>query len=547
MVGKAKLFYYGIVIDNQDIYGLNRVRVFPETEDAIRLILKKTKPELLDNIESPTDIIEEAWYTLIDPFAFYPLLPPYLSFIPKIGEMVWVVYSMLGDKQQRKEQFYIPGPKTSPFNIAFEEYNNSKVNTSQGFNTRIKPPLKSVTINGPGLKPWSPTHLYGIWAEPGDNAIYGQGTTDLILKRDEILLRAGKKSTMQPNDIPNDEDKRNLNLGFLQISNYRTKPFTLAEESTTTDEIDESPLKFLIEYELINPENAQDVYSGIITLLEISKAAEKNNKFTAGTPVNPNNVNQYWSYQFNLEPMTNVVRIINDVINGLNKGKIVISGTTTSPESTLILCDDVDANGECGYCGRCFPFYYRPTARMRTILGKLPDFADNPYAYAELYSVSSMVTQVRFTYAFLDVNGDGLVSKKDKFGPSKKKKKYKNIPQVSEVKPNSVSILGSNKIILYSQDSQIDDKKINLSGDSIYGLSQNTIFKEVLPKTDAMVRGDKLKEFLTLLMRFTLTHCHAYHGLPPNPTSFSQVEIAQIEQEFLNYDSKVLNQNIRIN
>jgi hypothetical protein len=32
-------------------------------------------------------------------------------------------------------------------------------------------------------------------------------------------------------------------------------------------------------------------------------------------------------------------------------------------------------------------------------------------------------------------------------------------------------------------------------------------------------------------MRFTLTHCHAYHGLPPNPTSFSQVEIAQIEQE----------------
>ena len=47
MLGKAKLFYYGIVVDNQDIYGLNRVRVFPETEDSTRLILKKTKPELL--------------------------------------------------------------------------------------------------------------------------------------------------------------------------------------------------------------------------------------------------------------------------------------------------------------------------------------------------------------------------------------------------------------------------------------------------------------------------------------------------------------------
>lgn len=547
MLGKAKLFYYGIVVDNQDIYGLNRVRVFPETEDAIRLVLKKTKPELLDNIESPTDIIEEAWYTINDPFAFYPLLPSYLSFIPKIGEMVWVTYSMLGEKLQRKEQFYIPGPKTSPFNIVFEEYNNSKVNTSQGFNTRVKPPLKSQTINGPGLKPWTPSHLYGIWAEPGDNAIYGQGTTDLILKKDEILLRAGKKSTMLPNDIPISEDKRNLNLGFLQISNYRTKPFNLSEESTTTNEIDEAPLKFLIEYELENPENAQDVYNGTITLLEVSKAELRNNEFTSNTPVDPTKISQYWSYQFRLEPMTNVIQIINDVINGLNQGKIVISGTPNSSGTTLTLCDDVDANGECGYCGRCFPFYYRPTSRMRTILSKMPDFTDNPYAYAELYSVSRMVTQVRFTRAFLDVNGDGLVSKKDKFGVSKKKKKYKNIPQVSEVKPNSVSILGGNKIILYSQDSQIDDKKINLSGDSIYGISQKDIFNEILPKTDATVRGDKLKEFLTLLMRFVLTHVHPYHGTPPNPVSFSQVSITQIEQEFQNYDSKVLNQNIRIN
>ena len=102
-------------------------------------------------------------------------------------------------------------------------------------------------------------------------------------------------------------------------------------------------------------------------------------------------------------------------------------------------------------------------------------------------------------------------------------------------------------IILYSQDSQIDDKKINLSGDSIYGISQKDIFNEILPKTDATVRGDKLKEFLTLLMRFVLTHVHPYHGTPPNPVSFSQVSITQIEQEFQNYDSKVLNQNIRIN
>jgi hypothetical protein len=62
-----------------------------------------------------------------------------------------------------------------------------------------------------------------------------------------------------------------------------------------------------------------------------------------------------------------------------------------------------------------------------------------------------------------------------------------------------------------------------------------------------MVRGDKLKEFLNLLMKFVLTHCHGYHGTPPSSISFSQVSVAQIEQEFQKYDSKVLNQNIRLN
>jgi hypothetical protein len=547
MIGKAKLFFYGRVKDNDDIFGLNRVRVFPETDDVIERILKKTKSELLDNPSSPTDIIDSAKFTIDDPFVFYPLLPPYMSFIPKKGEMVWVTYSMLGDKQQRKEQFYIPGPKTSPFNISFEEYDVAKSNTSQGFNTKTKPALKSSTPDSSGINFWSPSHLYGIWAEPGDNAIYGQGTTDLILKRDEILLRAGKKSTMVSNDIPGKQDRRNLNLGFLQISNYTTKAYLLSEEQSTTNEIDESPLKFLIEYELENPENIVDVYNGTIRLLEISKANLRNNEFTSSTPVDPAKSTQYWSYQFRLEPMNIVISIINDVINGLNEGKIVITGTSTSSATTLTLCDDVDADGNCGYCGRCFPFYYRPNSRMKQILFRAPNYADNPYAFAELISVSKMVSAVRFTRAFDDFNGDGLVSKKDKFGVSKKKKKFTNIPQVFAVEPNSVSILGSNKIILYSQDSQIEDKKITLSGDSIYGVTQPQVFKELIPKTDAMVRGDKLKEVLNLMMKFMVTHCHAYHGTPPNPISFSQVSVSQIEQEFQKYDDKVLNQNIRIN
>jgi hypothetical protein len=159
-----------------------------------------------------------------------------------------------------------------------------------------------------------------------------------------------------------------------------------------------------------------------------------------------------------------------------------------------------------------------------------------------------MVAQVKFTRAFLDVNGDGLVSKKDKFGTSTKTIKKQSVPTKFDSSPNSVSILGSNKIILYSQDSTIPgNNQIRFNGDSIYGIKQKDIFESMIPNTNGMVRGEKLKEFLNLLMKFTLTHCHPYHGTPPTPVSFSEVSIPTIEQEFQNFDNKVLNQNIRIN
>jgi hypothetical protein len=57
----------------------------------------------------------------------------------------------------------------------------------------------------------------------------------------------------------------------------------------------------------------------------------------------------------------------------------------------------------------------------------------------------------------------------------------------------------------------------------------------------------KLKQILNLMVKFLTTHCHPFHGLPPVPTSFSGVDVTQIEAEFQLYDSKVLNQKIRIN
>jgi hypothetical protein len=62
-----------------------------------------------------------------------------------------------------------------------------------------------------------------------------------------------------------------------------------------------------------------------------------------------------------------------------------------------------------------------------------------------------------------------------------------------------------------------------------------------------VVRGEKLKEFLNLIVKFLTTHAHPFHQLPPTPISYADVSVADIESEFQKYDTDVLNQNIRIN
>ena len=62
-----------------------------------------------------------------------------------------------------------------------------------------------------------------------------------------------------------------------------------------------------------------------------------------------------------------------------------------------------------------------------------------------------------------------------------------------------------------------------------------------------MVRGEKLKEVLNLIIKFLTTHSHPYNQLAPTPISYAGVSISDIEVQLQKYDTEVLNQNIRIN
>jgi hypothetical protein len=203
-----------------------------------------------------------------------------------------------------------------------------------------------------------------------------------------------------------------------------------------------------------------------------------------------------------------------------------------------------------------FPFYYRPDQRMRDILKETPDLSLGPSAFVRKQNVQRMANGVNFTRNFsLEVTGDGLVSRKDKFGVSTKNE-IKKISGNSEFinRKNSVSILGSNKIILVSQDSVIPGySPINMEvisdteENTLYGYSDNQINNNLIPNTEPLVRGYKLKELLNLIVKFLVSHSHPYHQLTPSSDSYGGVKIENIESALQKYDEEVLNQNIRIN
>jgi hypothetical protein len=62
-----------------------------------------------------------------------------------------------------------------------------------------------------------------------------------------------------------------------------------------------------------------------------------------------------------------------------------------------------------------------------------------------------------------------------------------------------------------------------------------------------MVRGEELLELIDMIVRFLITHTHAYPGLPPVPVTQDGSSTAKILTELNNSVEKILSSNIRLN
>ena len=285
------LFFQCIVIDNQDPLMLGRVRARISTENY---------EDTLKSVGWNPEI--DPWSPK-DPLVFNTLLPYFVYQVPKINELIQVFYVNRDFKYQN--QYYIQNSFSSP-RASYGEYNfGANVHTGTGL--QIANPQDLKNKNGSLSTPIS----NGVFPEPGDNAILGRGSADLIVKQDEVLLRAGKftDNTLQPTIPP----IGNENRGYLQLTRFSSTKESLSPKTYFEFKDQVILNNYLIEWTLSNPENTQNKFTGSVYLYQLKPDSSVNTKnLTVGSIVNENLKRLVYTQSFALLSKTDTIKFIND-------------------------------------------------------------------------------------------------------------------------------------------------------------------------------------------------------------------------------------------
>lgn len=495
--------YQCVVLDNNDPLMLGRIRGRLLSDDYDAVVKSQNFKEI------------DAW-TEKDPFLFKPLLPYFIYQVPLVKELVFSVFYNNENKYQN--QYYIQSTTSSPLNSTFEEYVGGQETTGFGF--QISRP-KNLKNKNTGL---SGTTYDGVFPEPGDNAILGRGRADLIIKENEILLRAAKTTTkLQPNVDP----VGNVGRSFLQLSQFETiknftgiKTFTNIEKNTLL-------VNYLIEWAIFNPDNTQDKFTGQVYLFKLKPDSRVNtNNLKVDSKIDDLKSLVTLSEFFALS-LDEVTIFINKFINDCNSG-LKINGKQVFPLTETT-----------------FPFFYRPTNQMYNIISS-PPFSNSVNDINQSKNLKVLFPTINL-YPNTPTKGYGLIWKLDSVGTPFDIKKTKDSTYEYVTRPTTFGSMGADYLVLLSHLSEIDGKKyINLQN-TLYGINSDKFSDEIMPNTSSMVRGEELLELLNKIVYFLVTHTHSYPLLPPDEQTYTDSNVPDLLSALNNASSKVLNKYIRLN
>lgn len=486
-----KILYPGEVQNNQDPMMLGRIRAYP-IDLQVRATLDAYAPF-------------QEWSDK-DPFVQSPLLPMFISQVPEVGERVNIMYQ--NSLFPYQDQYYIQAPFSSPMALPYEQMQAANRGSSLG--DRVKGLLRLKNDDGTFKNGKSK----GVFPEPGDNAILGRGTSDIIVKPNSVILRSGKTKRLDTSKQPILNPKR----AFLELTNTNTKTVTGNKKNLLSILNDNQHIKKMVEWDIDNLYTFEDSFTGSIRLYSLKPVTKTfSDNINYDTDLEDSKSLEYYQNFVGLT-FEETVKKINDFIIGVNNGQI--------PNGPKVEMQ--------------FPFVYRPNIGVRQILNKIAVSTN----FTEFSNATNFLSKITLnpglgpsSYKFAIVRSKGEVGK-----PTKVKiEEYQTKDTVPESRTFMVG--GADTIVLLSHNS---NKNVDLTN-TFYGTSDKDLNELILPITSSSVRGEELVELLNLIVRYLVAHVHPFHGMAPVPVATDGTDATTILFELQNAANKILNPNIRIN
>lgn len=150
----------------------------------------------------------------VDEIIVYPLLPKYLYALPKVGEAVLVIKSKLNDISF--DSGYYIGPLISQLdNLSGENYFFSGKNSTN----LDHPKLLDIPVN-------DIPESDGIYPQKDDVSFLGRDNTDIIQRKNEIIIRAGKYKDNNP-ILFNNENPSYIQLKYSVLNDIKTSSINI--------------------------------------------------------------------------------------------------------------------------------------------------------------------------------------------------------------------------------------------------------------------------------------------------------------------------------